>query len=276
MNFSILSDTINVKYEGNKIESSDSYIYTRPHFKIKEDDFFLDIKNVARYRVQEGQTILVDPYENADKESVKLFLDGSALGALLHQRGILPFHSSSFLYKDKGIMVCGDSGAGKSSLTAAFFQQGASFINDDITPVSISDPEITIIPVKTQMKLWDDSLNKLNIDSNNLLRIRPKLNKFYLPMDKNISEHRLDQIFILSIHNKDEFMAIELKGIDKYNVLRNQIYRKVYLRGMPEIQKKYFKQLFLLAKNIPVIRVTRPNICEIDDTMRFIEKKIIL
>jgi len=276
MNFSILSEPINVKYEKNKIEISNSYIYTRPNFKIKEDDFFLDIKNIAQYRVLGGQTILVNPYENADKESIELFLEGSALGALLHQRGILPFNGSSFLYKGKGIMICGNSGTGKSSLTAAFCQQGAAFINDDISPVSVLDLKTIILPVKTRIKLWDDALNKLKISSDNLLRIRPQFNKFYLPMYEEISEHKLDQIFILSTHNKDEFMAIELKGIDKYNVLRSQIYRKVYLRGMPETQKKYFKQLFSLAKNIPVIKVTRPSLCEIDDTMHFIEKEIVL
>jgi len=277
MDLSMLSEEIDLKYEIDEPEvSSDSYILSRPHFKVKEDDFFLDVKNVAQYRVRKGQTIRVNPYDNADEDSVNLFLEGSVLGALLHQRGLLPFHGSSFSYKEKGILVCGHSGAGKSSVTAAFHQQGASFINDDITPVSVSDMETRILPIKTRIKLWHDSLDKLNISADNLNRIRPQLDKFYLPVEKGTgSDHKLDYIFVLQSHQEDEYSASELNGIEKYNVLRKQIYRKVYLKGMPETEKTYFKQLFILAKRVPVIRIMRPAICEIIDTMRFIEKNIL-
>lgn len=275
MNLSILSENINIKYQ-EEPQFSDSYIYERPHFKLKEDDFFLDIRDVARYRVCNGQTIWVNPYKNADENSVNLFLEGSVLGAVLHQRGILPFHASSFKYKHKGIMVCGISGAGKSSVTAAFCQKEGVFINDDISPVSVSGSEITILPVKTKIKLWKDSLKKLKISENNLSNIRPDIDKFYLPVEKKIDEKcKLDYIFVLSSHQKDEYLARELNGLEKYNVLRKQIYRRIYLKGMPETEKKYFKQLFLLAKNIPMIRITRPAICDINDTMDFIEKKIL-
>jgi hypothetical protein len=276
MNLSILSENINIKYQEEEPQFSDSYIYESPHFKLKEDDFFLDIRDVARYRVCNGQTIWVNPYKEADENSVNLFLEGSVLGAVLHQRGLLPFHASSFKFKDKGIIVCGVSGAGKSSVTAAFCQKEGVFINDDISPVSVSGSEITILPVKTKIKLWKDTLKKLKISEENLSNIRPEIDKFYLPVEKKINEqYKLDCIFVLSSHQKDEYIARELNGLEKYNVLRKQIYRRIYLKGMPATEKKYFKQLFLLAKNVPVVRITRPAICDIHDTMDFIEKKIL-
>ena len=66
MNLSNLSDDIHIKYREKEPELACSYTYSRPHFKVNEDDFFLDVKNVARYRVQNGQTIWVNPYESAD------------------------------------------------------------------------------------------------------------------------------------------------------------------------------------------------------------------
>jgi len=266
---------VEIKKDAEEIRVPASYIYSRPHFKINESDFFLDIKNVARYRVQNGQEILICPYENADEESVNLFLEGSALGALLHQRGMLPFHGSSFVYKNKGVMICGHSGAGKSSVTATFCQEGASFINDDITPVAVPGSTITILPVKTRIKLWADTLQKLKIGGDNLQRIRPGIDKFYLPAEENsVSEHALDHLFILSTHNKNEFQAIELEGMEKYNALRKQIYRRIYLKGMPETEKKYFGQLFSLANKVRVTRILRPQICDIQKTVRFIESEI--
>ena len=276
MAFLLSSTNIEIKKREEKCVEPESCIYSCPQLKINELDFFLDIKNVARYRVSDGQKIEVFPYENADKESVCLFPEGSAMGAVLHQRGLLPFHGSSFVYKGKGIMICGHSGIGKSSVTAVFCREGSNFINDDITPVAVSDSTTTILPLKTRIKLWYDSLRKLEIDFNQLQRIRPDLDKFYLPMEKRAaSEHKLDHIFILSSHQKDVFLAMELEGMRKYNALRQQIYRRIYLKGMPETEKKYFRQLFSVAANVRVTYIIRPQVCDIQETSHFIEKEIV-
>ena len=249
---------------------------SRPHLKVSEDDFFLDVFNIARYRVQNGNKVFIHPHENSDDSSVKLFLDGSALGAVLHQRGILPFHGSSFEMNGLGTIICGNSGAGKSSVAAAFCQNGAQIINDDISPVRIAAESTNILPIKTRIKLWDDALLKLKIDNNGLERIRPSLDKFYMPDQGKFSqEQRLDHIIVLSTHNKNEFVVNEFDGMTKFNILRKQIYRRVYLKGMPETEKKYFKQLFQLSANVHVTQVVRPQLCDIYEAMECIRKVIV-
>ena len=251
-----------------------------PHFacsqmQVDEDDFYLNVIDVASYRVKNGDSVQVFAHEKADLDSIKLFLNGSVLGAVLHQRGILPFHGSCFLYEQKGILICGQSGSGKSSVTAAFCQDGAVFINDDITPVEITESEINIIPIKTRIKLWDDSIKKLEIENDNFDKIRPNLDKFYLPNTEEFQcKQALHHIVLLCKHNKEEFASDELEGMAKYNVLRQQIYRKMYLKGMPERQKAYFKQLFLLAKNVKVTRIMRPQMAAITATMEYIKQEL--
>lgn len=251
------------------------YNFSRSHFKIDEDDFLLDLNGIACYRIQKGCRILIYPYDESDSSSVKIFLLGSILGVVLHQKGILPFHGSSFSYKEKGIIICGHSGAGKSSVTAAFCQKAATLINDDITPVCVATSKTTIIPLNTHIKLWDDSLKRLQINQDELERIRPNMDKFYLPWEKShSSEQALNHLFILSTHQKNDFIARDLDGIEKYNALRSQIYRRIYLKGMPETEKKYFKQLFSLATNVRVTNIFRPKLCDIYETKQFIEKII--
>lgn len=270
---------VNVKcleFSRNEAGQLPSPRLSRAHLQVDESDFRIDIHNVAIFRVQDGDKVQIYPYENADMESVKLFLNGSALGALFHQKGIMPFHGSAFSINGKGVLICGVSGAGKSSVTAAFCQNGAKFISDDITPVSIHDSIVQMTPLKTNMKLWNDSIKKLNIKNENLEKIRPALDKYYLPFQDNSGINRLDNLVILSTHNKEEFRAVELRGIVKYNNLRNQIYRKVYLKGMPETEKLYFKQLFQIASAIKVTSVQRPRICNIYEVMNFIKCEIDL
>lgn len=264
-----------ISFSTNALENLINPRYTAPNMQVNEDDFYLNVNEVAAYRVQKGNSIEIFPHKNADTASIKLFLNGSVLGAVLHQRATLPFHGSCFEYNQKGIMICGVSGAGKSSVTAAFCKNGANFINDDITPVEITEEATTIIPIKTNIKLWDDSLLKLNIAISNLEKIRPSLEKFYLPVEKDFQkQQKLDHIFILSKHNKADFESFELEGMEKFNALRKQIYRKVYLKGMPETKKKYFKQLFLLCKNVRATQIMRPQLADITATMEFIKQQI--
>lgn len=269
-----------IEIENIEISSVDLEKLTNPRFscstiQVNEDDFYLNVHEVANYRVLNGNNIQVYPHKNADTASIKLFLNGSVVGAILHQRAILPFHGSCFELDGKGILLCGVSGAGKSSVTAAFCKNGANFINDDITPVEITEKATTIIPIKTNIKLWDDSLAKLDIAATNLEKIRPRLEKFYLPVEKDFEKQQtLHHIFILGIHNKDGFDSFELEGMAKFNALRKQIYRRIYLKGMPETEKKYFKQLFLLGKNVRVTRIMRPQLVDISATMEFIKQQL--
>jgi len=249
--------------------------FVRNHLSVCENELILRIQNIASFLVQNGCKVMIFPQPGIDSASVKLFLNGSILGAAMHQRGLLPFHGSSFSYKEKGILICGHSGAGKSSVTAAFCQKTATLINDDITPVCVATSKTTIIPLNTHIKLWDDSLKRLQINQDGLERIRPNLDKFYLPCEKSHeSEQALNHLFILSTHQKNNFIARDLDGIEKYNALRCQIYRRIYLKGMPETEKKYFKQLFSLAANVRVTNIFRPKLCGIYETMHFIEQTI--
>lgn len=272
MTFDFPVESVKIAISEDDKRNFNNCLLCRPHLKVNNNALWLDVWNVASYYATNGDQITITPHLNSDLDSIKLFLYGSALGAILHQRGIIPFHGSAFSINDKGILLCGFSGAGKSSLTASFCQNGAKFISDDITPVSMNDSTAQIAPLKTSMKLWDDSIKKLNIKNDNLKKIRPVLDKYYVPYPVNHKKYRLDHLIILGVHNQLDFQAQEINNLEKYNALRGQIYRKMYLKGMPETEKLYFKQLLQIASTIKVTQVLRPKICEIHETVNFIKK----
>jgi GTPase SAR1 family protein len=267
---------IKIEFVHEALDNITNPFYSRPYFQVKEKDLLLHIKNVASYRVTNGNQVLIYVHKNVDMDTVNLYLNGSVLGAVLHQRGYLPFHGSTFDYQGKVVMICGHSGVGKSSITMAFCRSKASFICDDITPVLITQDNASIIPVRNRIKLWDDSLQRLDIDFRRLDKIRPVLSKYYLPIQQQHPENReLDQIIILNIHTKDYIEKKELVGLSKFNMLRKQIYRSMFLNGMPETKRMYFKQLVQLAGRVQVTRVTRPMKCDIYEVMQFIEKEVL-
>ncbi|BBI65053.1 hypothetical protein HSBAA_63590 [Vreelandella sulfidaeris] len=69
--------------------------------EVGDDRCQITVEGIARYRVEEGQRILLDRRMSqgvdtvANPGDVRLFLLGSALGALLHQRHWLPLHVSA-------------------------------------------------------------------------------------------------------------------------------------------------------------------------------------
>ncbi|MTK54525.1 hypothetical protein [Paludibacter sp.] len=271
-------DFIQITVSGKCNDSVALPLYFSQVLEVSETDLLLIIDNVATYRVQNGSHIQINPFPNADLSAIQLFLNGSAFGAALHQRGIIPFHGCSFELNQKGIVLCGYSGAGKSSVTAAFCQQGARFINDDITPVIIDESGIWIMPIRTRIKLWEDALAALAIESENLEKIRPSTQKFYVPVENNCQDKlQLNTLIVLGIHDNDQNDQYELMrpvGMEKFNLLRSHIYRKIYLKGMPKAERNLFSQLLKLSQSVEVLHILRPQKSSIHATMEFIRGQL--
>ena len=114
-------------------------------FETAEDEFLLRVDGVARYYVQGGRTVVVTPEEGAG-DDVVVFLMGSAMGALLHQRRVLALHGGAIMANGEAVIFSGPSGVGKSVLTAAFLARGYGFLADDICAVTTADGDPAVIP----------------------------------------------------------------------------------------------------------------------------------
>lgn len=68
---------------------------TGVRFQAAPGQLLLTVDGVARCLVQDGKEIIVEGAPESDDDSLRLFLLGSTLGALLQQRGMLTLHSSA-------------------------------------------------------------------------------------------------------------------------------------------------------------------------------------
>lgn len=62
------------------------------YFEVRPGIFRMAVPGVAQYQVEDGNRISIEPLAGASQEEVRLFLLGSAMGALLYQRGLFPLH----------------------------------------------------------------------------------------------------------------------------------------------------------------------------------------
>lgn len=279
MKLSFPLNQVSVEVVNRPFDEMNDSVYRTKALRIKEKELILHINGVASYKVQNSTTISVLPCKDADSDSIQLFLNGSVLGAVLHQQKIIPFHGSSFTFNGKGIMICGFSGAGKSSVVASFCQNGGQFINDDITPLYIENEKIRALNIPTKIKLWDDTINLLHIDSKDLKRIRPSLEKFYvpsLPTEEETLNEQIHTMIVLAIHNEENFKIEHPDNLTKFNLLRNNIYRKIYLKGMPNTERYYFEKLLKIADKLNIVIVCRPKFSNAVSTMEYIRQQVLI
>lgn len=222
-------------------------------------DLQLHVPDVARFLVSNGNSIVFDPAPGIDEDSVRVFMLGSALGALLFQRGYLVLHGNAVQIGDGCIICVGQSGAGKSTLAAAFMQRGYKLLADDVVPI---DHNCLAIPGFPRIKLWQDAADKLEIDTSALTKIRPDMEKFNLPITDNFVSKPLPVKHIYILRSDDDengFSSTPIKGLQKFPALHANTYRQKFLDSM-DLRPDHLNLCGKLAGQTPITRVVRPRL----------------
>lgn len=217
---------------------------------------------VARYLTTDGREIVVQPEPGATEGDLRTLLLCSPLGALLHQRGLLPLHASVIATPKGAVAFMGSSGRGKSTLAAHFGQRGFRILADDIAVISFDPmgrPEVA--PGIPQLKLWPKSVAELGGQAEALPRLRPKVEKRALAFADSFCREplALARIYLLESGHHDEGIRLAPQAVlDRVRLLVEHTYRAQYLPGLG-LQKGHFQSLGRLAATVPVIRATRPE-----------------
>lgn len=230
-------------------------------FQATADALRLQVDGVATFLIERGRRITVDAAADSEADAVRVFLLGSSLGALLHQRGDLVLHGSAMDWAGRAVVFLGRSGAGKSTLATAFRQRGRATLTDDLCVVRPdADGQLCAHPGFPQAKLWLDSLEELELPAEGLRRIRGKLEKRALPLaeDFRAAACPLRKLYVLRPANRPQLELSELSGPRKFDVLKNQTYRFHFLpAGEPQAQ--HFRRTIELAQRVPVALIVRPD-----------------
>ncbi|MGF1728819.1 hypothetical protein [Photobacterium kasasachensis] len=228
----------------------------------KPGKLLLTIDDVAKYLIINGNEIIVDPAPKANEDSIRLFLLGSALGALLQQRGMLVLHGSVVDIGDRCVTFVGHSGMGKSTLATAFSQRGYKLLSDDLCAIKFDNNNQTamVYPGYPQTKLWQDALEQLNHDPETLSRIRPEISKRKLPIHQVFSRQPkpLSHLFQLGSTDEKTVQCSHLSGADIIECLKTHSYRQQYILGHG-LEVAHFKQCIALAQQITSYDLKRPN-----------------
>jgi hypothetical protein len=226
------------------------------------DTVLLTIPEIGRFKISSGRRITVDPEETAATRDVRLFLLGSALGAVWFQRGYFPLHASVVVMDGKAVAFAGDPGAGKSTLAAWMHTHGHALLCDDVCVVRF-DNETTPMayPGFPRLKLWRDALTALAIDRTGLPRDYARADKFHLAVPERFWRDpvRLEKIFVLEFSDAGRPPEVQpIPPARAVPLLRDHTYRYEYISGLG-LTEEHFRHCVRLAQIVPVCWLRRPR-----------------
>jgi len=228
---------------------------------VNAEALLLRVAGVGRYLVSAGREILIDPDPAATAHDVRVYLLGTCLGALLHQRGYLVLHASGVATESGAVLFAGASGAGKSTLLAELLRRGYQMVVDDVCAIRFgADEQPIVVPSYPRTRLWADAAARFEIDTTNLPRTRSSWDKFERQVPEQFSdrEAELTHVFSLAAPREEGELSLERLGpIEAFTTLVENTYRGILLDGLDR-RTDHFELASRAARSIEVIRVRRP------------------
>ena len=109
----------------------------------------------------EGKIVSCRPVPELSEGSIQHLHLNQVLPLALSLQGKLVFHASAIEIDQIGIALMGESGKGKSTLTASFATNGFRFLTDDCFVLERLADDYQIIPSHASVRLWQDSEHAL-------------------------------------------------------------------------------------------------------------------
>lgn len=228
-------------------------------YQLRDQEFLLWLDHIAGYYVQNGNSIQIKKYDTSTMQEVRLFLAGHVFVVLLYQRGFFALHANAIRSGDEAFLVCGNSGAGKSTLTREFMNAGYQLLSDDISVLEEQQENIYVQPAFPFIKLWKDSVEHLELDEVGGARLREQIDKYGFNLKDEFYDEVLPvkNIFVLVPHNKLEYKREQLKGIEKFNALKDSTYHFQFISDT--LRPSHFELINKIAAQVTVHRITRPQ-----------------
>ena len=226
------------------------------------DGALLNIDKVGRYAVRGGTHIMVEPCPDTPLANVRLFLLGSAMGMLIHQRGLLPLHGNAIEIGGKAVAFVGHSGAGKSTLAAWFHDHGYRILSDDVSVVRFDESGMPMLSAGIpRLRLWREAIEASGRVADAYERSYAgdeSYDKYDVPVGAAATvDGALPLALVYSLRKGDQFGIERLGPVDSAEVLFANTYRGAYL-DHTETNQLHWQACLKLIERLPIFNLYRP------------------
>jgi hypothetical protein len=236
----------------------------------------INAADTVRMLIRDGTEIVVQPLPGADDRTVALWLLGTGMSALLHQRGLLVLHASSVAGERGAVAFLGRSGAGKSTLAGALAKLGYRVVTDDICVVVQNGEQPGVLAGYPYLKLWPDAVAGLG-------REHEPMEPLGVGMDKLAARvPALDAADPIPLRRLYELRPAAVPGVvfeplparERLAALAAHTNRRPMVAALGA-SRVHFEAAAALAGAVPIMAVARPfDGCPPDELARLIEPEL--
>lgn len=242
------------------IRAADLSGYAIPEdvFAVTPDSVMFQIEAIGNFRVTNGDLVEVDVKKETTDDYLAIFLMGSCMGAILHQRGLVPIHGSCVTNGHRSVIITGDSGAGKSTLASEFLHHGWKLLTDDVSVLKNLEGVPEVQSSYPSQKLWKDTLDQYSEEKKDIhsLYARGDSNKFGVSVENVFFSGTAPLSLIVRLLPAEFETTLEpMNGFAKVDQLMRNTYRSYMIAE--ENRQRHFQRCVNLSQKIPMALVVR-------------------
>lgn len=236
----------------------------------------ITVPGLCRMLVREGRELVValaaemaddihvvdDGCATVRAADLRLYLLGSGMGAVLHQRGCLPLHVGAVRAEGKVWAFTGPSGAGKSTLTATLhLRHGLPLVSDDVMALQLATGGLPqVFPGPRKLKLWQDAADHLHCASDRLVQDLSNTPKYQLYLEEaavDTGPEALHALVVLESCTDPCPPRLErLAGASAFDACLTALYRP-YMAYWYRSRQAVMADLLALCARVPIYRYQR-------------------
>lgn len=153
------------------------------HYCLKDGSIYLRWPALFEFLISSsGRRISGRPLGETSWEAFQTYLLGQVLSYALIKSGVEPLHCTVVVTEGKAVGLLGDCGCGKSSLAAAFIQQGCRLLTDDLLILKENRQGYLAFPSFPRIKLFPEIAGALLGDHSSGTPMNPFTRKLIIPL----------------------------------------------------------------------------------------------
>ncbi len=244
---------------GKTPENLDNTITKRVLVQINANEVLLQIPDIGKFWIINDKEVIIEVLHPDKTIDAQKYILSFILGVLSFKKGFYPLHGGGVIHNGEAYLFTAHSGAGKSTTIAGLQQRGFTAVADDISNLYVDNGKIMIHPCFPRFKLWEDSLEMLNLKNVGEYKLRSDLQKFLVPVlnDFSIKPIPVKRIYLLVEDREGKTFMEEVKGKDKIDILRANNYKPWMVKAF-NILKEHFGLMGSISNKVEIKRFNRP------------------
>jgi hypothetical protein len=218
------------------------------------------------FTISQGRSIDIAAPAGTKENDIRVWLLGTVMAALLHQRGYFCLHANMIRLPGGGVAAfCGPSGAGKSTIAGLLDRAGFEVLGDDLCATRIDAAGRPVvyrgIP---RLKLWVASLALLDRSPGALEKVASDLDKFHVPLESaadlgDLAPLPLERLYLLDRRNEaDGALIVPVAGIAAAGIVLDNSFRWTIGQSVAgRDSRAQFDQALVIARGVAVFRLAR-------------------